>query len=141
MSLGFIYKKLYYKGELFMLITTFKKYLVHCRDTDSIEYHWHLDVLPGKKSWEIAEQKIESGMIFKGFFILSIEEKTSPPSSVTSFNSSQKFITKNEFDLAVDSSDFTYAVSPSFSQSYRCHICQGVVANGRCSNCMFDWDS
>lgn len=123
-----------------MLITPFKKYLVHCRDTDQIEYHWHLDVLPGKKSWKLAEQEIGAGMNFKGFFILSIEEKMSSPSSVTSFYSNQKSITKNEFDIAVDLSDFTHAVRPSFSQSYRCHICQGVVANGRCSSCMFDWD-
>lgn len=123
-----------------MLITPFKKYLVHCRDTDQIEYHWHLDVLPGKKAWKLAEQKIETGMMFKGFFILSIEEKVAPQSHLTSFNSSQKSITKNEFDVAIDMSDFIHAVKPSFSQSYRCHICQGVVANDRCSSCMFDWD-
>ncbi|MBN8194199.1 cold shock domain-containing protein [Bacillus sp. NTK074B] len=50
-------------------------------------------------------------------------------------------ITEDEFLDSVATSGTHYAATPSFSQSYRCDICGGVVANDICTNCMFDWDS
>ncbi|WP_061810469.1 cold shock domain-containing protein [Rossellomorea vietnamensis] len=50
-------------------------------------------------------------------------------------------ITEDEFLDSVALSGAHFAAVPSFSQSYRCDICGGVVANDICTSCMFDWDS
>lgn len=123
-----------------MLLMPYKEYVVHCRDIDQIEYRWHLDMHPGKKSWQVVNKIIEPGLIFKDHLILSVEELVAPQSSSTFYNSTKKSISKSEFNFASDTLDFIHASSPLYESAYRCHICDGVVANNRCSSCMFDWD-
>ena len=48
---------------------------------------------------------------------------------------------ESDFQNRVDLSGLDYAVRPVFSQAYSCDICGGIVANDRCTDCMFDWDA
>lgn len=127
-----------------MVIEPYKNYVIYCKDSNKIEYRWNLNVKPGSNSWKIVNQSVEAGIFFKDYFILSITEFFTDQFSVSTqdeFPISTKCISRNEFDYAIDTSNFEYAVRPSYSQSYRCQICDGIVANSRCANCMFDWDS
>jgi cold shock CspA family protein len=56
-------------------------------------------------------------------------------------NRTWQMITENEFLDSVASSGAVYPAAPSFTKSYHCDICGGVVANDICTSCMFDWDS
>lgn len=151
-----------------MLIKPFRKYVVVCRGEDSDIYRWHLKVEPWYKAWKVANYSISVGDVFKGYFILYIDDVTYKPygekfddlklwGKTTSENdfiledskkdqkNSLEFwevpISEYEFDFAVETSNIGFAAYPSYSQSFRCQICGGVVANDICTDCMFDWDS
>lgn len=131
-----------------MVIQAFHKYIVLCQKGQQL-YRWHLDVTPWNNAWKILNEKIEVGSIFKGHFILSIEEiegqKSFNEKLAINDEDDLEFwehpISEEEFDCAVQESGIGFAVSPSYGQTFRCQICGGVVANDICTECMFDWDS
>lgn len=131
-----------------MLIKPNKQYQVLCKraDADHFQlYIWELDLKIGNRAWRIVNQEIEVGSIIHGHLVLSIVDCTPISSSVTyqdsNFTVENDQISEEEFINAINSSSFSYAASPFSGQSYRCQICNGVVANDICTDCMFDWDS
>lgn len=150
-----------------MIIQPFRKYIVICRGDDGQSYRWNLVVEPGRRAWNILNEVIIVGHIFKGFMILSIQDVTDPNNvleddivelfkqyCIPKFHDSDddemdidddvpwnKSISLDEFDFAISTSNVGYSAQPTFSQSYRCQICGGVVAGDICTDCMFDWDS
>lgn len=125
-----------------MLIEAFKKYTVICKGTNQKTYRWHLRVEPGYKAWKIVNHDITPKEIFNGYFIISIDvttDKTSKSECIkVPFN---KPISTNAFHTSVAQSGLGFAATPSISQSYRCQMCGGIVANDICTDCMFDWDN
>lgn len=132
-----------------MLIEPNKQYRVLCKKVSAIQlqqYVWHLDVKADKKAWKIVNQNVEVGSIVHGHLILSISDCTPDSISANYQNShsvceEEDLISEEEFTDAINGSSFSYAASPFFGHSYRCQICNGVVANDICTDCMFDWDS
>lgn len=135
-----------------MIIKPFHKYIVLCSKGNKT-YRWYLNLEPQYKAWKIVNKHIQLGDNIKGYKIISMEEQPlginvkleelpwESDFSKESLNFWNKPIHKDEFDFYVNTSGIDFAVSPSYSQSYRCQICGGVVANNVCTECMFDWDS
>lgn len=143
-----------------MIIHPFRKYVVSCLGSDKKTYRWHLWMEPYFKAWNVVDQEIKVGEVFKGHLILSVEDVTDKPYGAmfscmdlwkrSEKSTNRKFeddlawpddVDEDEFERALASTDLCFAVDPSYSQSYRCQICGGVVANDICTQCCFDWDS
>ncbi|OXS74183.1 hypothetical protein [Domibacillus enclensis] len=124
-----------------MLIRPYHRYTVLVEDSNHIQYVWHLNVLPHKKAWRVANLEMNWATVFKGYLILDIEELDGAEVGIDEETDEDLHISMDDFHMAVGMSGIGYAVDPLYSTSYRCQICGGIVANDICTDCMFDWDS
>lgn len=126
-----------------MKIKAFRTYTVICKGTDQKTYRWHLKVEPGYIAWKAVNQHIIPKKTFKGYLIISIDDVTtaSPTTHLTDPPGFKKAISEKEFNFTLSQSEIDFSVRPSYSQSFRCQMCGGVVTNDICTDCMFDWDS
>ncbi|OSX54782.1 hypothetical protein [Anoxybacillus ayderensis] len=142
-----------------MLIKPFRKYIVLCKGPDQKTYRWHLNVQPEFKAWKIANEDVQIGQYFKGYLILSIDDITDKPTTISNdflhekshLKKFDESISQDELDLGLNDEKFTkHFISldefdidsiPSYGSSSSCEICGGTVRNGVCTTCMFDWDS
>ena len=128
-----------------MFIKANGKYRIIAKGPDTLIYEWNLTIIPSKRAWKIVSKDLKKGDMLNGYLILFIED-VSPKYSFKFYRDEEDYnwkrdITEEEFQYAVASSNLGFTVYPSLSQSYRCDICGGIVANDICTDCMFDWDS
>lgn len=127
-----------------MLIKKNGKYRIISRGPENLIYEWNITISPVKKAWKLVNKDIKVGDILNGYTILSattVYEPITEDTEYDKFQWSASPISEEEFDFAVYQSNLGYTIEPSFDQSYRCQLCDGIVANDVCTNCMFDWDS
>lgn len=131
-----------------MKIQPYRHYVVHCKQANQTYCIWNLIVLPGYKSWRIIGEDIQVNTYFYDHLILSIEDITDTERSKVKVVTNDCEPEINPWEAPISLDDYHEAVrtagfylNPCYGSTYRCQICNGVVINDICSECMFDWNS